>query len=183
MGLFERVTESLLPDGEWCYSRRLQPDDPAQGWKLHVSATVISAPKVFARVYPILRKQDVLFKVPHHLEMLMSLNIGLPHFSQVGKFLTIYPRSASEAVDLARKLHAATRGLHGPEIPFDCRYRKHSLVYYRYGSFYNSHTGAGFIVDGAGKLHRDRRAPNCAVPRWLDDPFQELRTRSLRSPD
>jgi tRNA A-37 threonylcarbamoyl transferase component Bud32 len=184
MRLFKRITESLLSDGEWCYSRRLRPDDPTQGWKLHVSATVISAPKVFAQVYPILRRQDVLFKVPRRLDLLMFLNSGLPHFSQIGKFLTIYPGSTAEALELARKLHAATRRLHGPEIPFDQRYRKDSLVHYRYGSFGKAKNGAAgprSIIDPAGRSHPDRRAPDHAVPRWLDDPFQKSRPKSNRA--
>jgi tRNA A-37 threonylcarbamoyl transferase component Bud32 len=184
MRLFKRITESLLSDGEWCYSRRLRPDDPAQGWKLHVSATVISAPKVFAQVYPILRQQDVLFKVPRRLDLLMFLNSGLPHFSQIGKFLTIYPGSTPEAVELARKLHAATRRLHGPEIPFDQRYRKDSLVHYRYGSFGKAKNGAAgprSIIDPAGRSYPDRRAPHHAVPGWLDDPFQKSRPKSNRA--
>jgi hypothetical protein len=183
--LLARIGKLPLSDGKWYYSRRPRPDDPAQGWKIHVSATVISAADVFARVHPILRKRDALFKVPSRLDFLKSLNSGLSDFSQVGKFLTIYPRSTAEAVDLARKLHAATRGLHGPEIPFDQCYRKRSLVHYRYGCFRKSHNGASgsrFIIDRAGRSQPDRRAPGHAVPRWLDDPFQGSRKKSNRAP-
>ena len=117
-----------------------------QGWKLHLSATILSAAEVFARAEPILRKNDVLFKVPSRLELLRSLNSGLADFSQIGKFLTVYPRSTDEAVKLARELHRATRGLSGPRIPFDAQYRKGSLVYYRYGAFRRSAGGTpGFI--------------------------------------
>ena len=49
-------------------------DDPAQGWKLHVSATILSAVEVFVRAEPILRKNDALFKVPCRLELLKALN-------------------------------------------------------------------------------------------------------------
>src|SRR5687767_439340 len=101
----------LLPlsDGDWSYSRRPREDDPAQGWKLHLSATILSAAEVFARAEPILRENDELFKAPSRLQLLRSLNSGLADFSQIGKFLTVYPRSTSDAVKLARKLHRATR--------------------------------------------------------------------------
>ena len=92
------------------------------------------------------------------------------HFSQIGKFLTIYPCSVADAVDLAQQLHAATRGLSGPKIPFDARYRRNSLVYYRYGSF--DRMGNGTIFDHSHRPHKDKRKPGCAVPRWLDDPFK-----------
>ena len=165
--------------GNWRYSRRLHRDDPAQGWKIHVSATPLSASAVFSRVGPILRAQDVLFKVPASLEFLAQLNSGLSGFSQTGKFITIYARSASQALDLARQLHTTTDQLCGPAIPFDARYRQNSLVYYRYGSFRPSEANRnGTISDPAGKSHPDQRAPGRAIPRWLDDPFQRASAKA-----
>ena len=163
-----------LPDGIWRSSRRLRPDDPAQGWKIHVSATRLSACEVFSRVLPILREHDAFFKVIARLDLLAELNAGLSEFSQIGKILTVYSRSTSGAVQLAGKLHLATRGLRGPQIPFDARYRKNSIVYYRYGSFKPPRkASAGKITERSGKAHPDKRAPGHAVPRWLDDPFQK----------
>jgi serine/threonine protein kinase len=125
-----------------------------------------------------------LFKVPVRLDFLGALNGGIGQFSQVGKFLTVYPRSTAEAVELARELHSVTRGLRGPEIPFDVRYRKNSLVYYRYGVFRRERADAaepGRILDHAGRSHPDRRAPGTAAPRWLADPFNKSRTNPGRS--
>jgi hypothetical protein len=146
-----------------------------------VSATLLSASEVFSRVHPILVRYDALFKVPARLEMLAQLNSGVSQFSQVGKFLTIYPRSLAETAGLAHELHLATRGLTGPEIPFDARFRKKSLVFYRYGSFRKSGKAlarSGTVFDLAGRPHPDRRAPGHSVPRWLDDPFKRPRARS-----
>jgi serine/threonine protein kinase len=170
---WQALTRKLpLSDGQWRYSRRTRRDDPAQGWKLHISATVVSASDVFAAAEPILRKHEALFKVPDRLELLISLNSGLSGFSQVGKFLTIYPRTTSEAVHLARELHRVTRHLEGPRIPFDAPYRKNSLVHYRYGAFRRlGRNSAGVIRGPRSHVYRDRRAPGRAVPRWLPDPF------------
>ncbi len=169
-----RVKQLPLTDGHWSYSRALRKDDPTQGWKLHVSATILSAAEVFARAEPILRRNDVLFKIPGRLDLLKSLNMGLVDFSQIGKFLTIYPRSPSEALELAHELHRATYRLPGPRIPFDAQYRKGSLVYYRYGAFRPAADGKpGFIDAPGGKRYRDQRAPGLAVPQWLKDPFQK----------
>jgi len=171
-----------LSDGNWSYSRALREEDPAQGWKLHLSATILSAAEVFARAEPILRKSDVVFKVPSRLEFLKSLNSGLAEFSQVGKFLTVYPRSTQEALHLADELHRATRGLAGPRIPFDARYREKSLVYYRYGAFRRSMDGSpGLIHPPGGRPYRDKRSPGLlAVPRWVEDPFPKSRTAKPR---
>ena len=166
-----------LTDGKWCYSRASQWDDPRQGWKIHVAATPLSANEVLSRLGPILRARNLLFKVPATLGFLAQLNSGLRAFSQIGKFLTIYPRSPQEAVELAGDLHAATRDLRGPQIPFDASYRKNSVIYYRYGSFRGSGKGPGTIKDSRGRWRLDKRARNCAVPPWLIDPFRKSPTQ------
>jgi hypothetical protein len=162
-----------LRHGAWRYSRRLQSGDPAQGWKIHLSATLRSAHEVFSRARPILRQYGVLYKVPARLESLVTLNSGLGRFSQIGKFLTAYPRSDVEAVALAGELHRATRKLEGPKVPFDVPYRKQSIVFYRYGAFGGAGKNGtdGTIVDPQGRIRPDRRDREHAVPRWLEDPF------------
>lgn len=132
----------------------------------------MSASEVLARALPSLRKHDILFKVPSCFDRLATLNTGLTDFSQVGKFLTAYPRSTKEAVQLARQLHQATRGLPGPRVPYDLPYRIGSLVHYRFGSFSNKER---VIHDLTGKAHMDERSPSSAVPPWLKDPFQRTR--------
>lgn len=166
--------------GPWRYSRTFEISDPDQGWKIHLSATVLSALEVFARAWPICRKSGVLFKVPARLEILAALNSGLGEFSQIGKFITVYPRSVNEALDLAHRLHCATRDLPGPSIPFDSHYRKRSLVYYRYAPYRSSSDGIfGFISAPGGRRRRDGRGPGAAVPRWLTDPFRKSRCYAL----
>ncbi len=146
-------------EGEWRYSRYARLPGPAQGWKIHVSATILSAAEVFARCYPVLRKHRACFKVPGSLGFLASLNSGLRDFSQVGKFLTVYPSSIRQATELARELHDATRGLEGPRIPFDAVYRRRSLVHYRYGAFRRSKGGHSQILRGPrGERIQDKRA-------------------------
>jgi hypothetical protein len=168
-----------VTDGAWRYSRRPRSDEPSQGWKIHVSATVASAAEVLSRVRPILRKYNAFFKIPARPDLLASLNAGLPEFSQVGKFLTVYPRSTAEATTLARELHLATRGLPGPRIPFDARYRANSLVHYRYGAFRGSRKNRfGSVRDPAGKVRPDKRGPGLAVPDWLENPFQKRPPKS-----
>jgi tRNA A-37 threonylcarbamoyl transferase component Bud32 len=169
-------------EDEWCHSRSIRAGDLEQGWKLHVSATIASAAEVLARADPILRRRDVLFKRPTNLQQLLVLNSGVAGFSQIGKFLTIYPASTEEAVKLAVELHRATRGLAGPRVPFDVRYRPQSLVYYRYGSFRRTAAKpAGFVRAPNGRLYRDRRAPKKAVPSWLRDPFAPSHPKSRKS--
>jgi hypothetical protein len=160
--------------GPWRYSRPVQLCDPSQGWKIHLSATPLTANDLFACAAPILRRYNALFKVLASLELLEQLNAGFAGFSQIGKFLTAYPVSDKMAVALARELHAATRHLRGPAVPFDVRYRNTGVVYYRYGCFRNGNGDnrqREIIFDPAGKAHADRREPGRAVPGWMDNPF------------
>src|SRR5260370_32337053 len=106
--------------GVWRFNRFASPDDPPQGWKLHISATITSANKLFKKVAPLLSRSDVLFKAPRTLEELGKINSGLHYgFSQIGKFITVFPANTEDAVALANKLHRLTRNLPSPAVPYD----------------------------------------------------------------
>ncbi|HEX8355641.1 MAG TPA: hypothetical protein VF611_22230, partial [Pyrinomonadaceae bacterium] len=179
----------LRPENSvWRYSRGLLPGDPEQGWKLHVSATVLTAVDVLRAVAPLLRRGGVLYKTPASLAELGKLNSGIHHgYSQVGKFLTVYPRTDAEAVLLAKGLHRLTRGMEAPAVPFDLRYREGGCVYYRYGAFraleveVREGVRAHAIRDPEGRLIPDRR--DCATqPGWAANPFVGGRARPKPAP-
>src|ERR1051325_597840 len=120
----------------WRYNRLLTDDDPNQGWKLHVSANVLTACDILQVVAPFLNCRGLAFKAPRSLEELMRINSGLYYgYSQVGKFITIYPRTDREAKLIARRLHQLTPELRAPMIPFDLRFKPGSCIYYRNGAF------------------------------------------------
>lgn len=127
----------LKPPGSiWRYSRAANPDDPDQGWKLHVSATILTANRTLQAVAPFLHERGTQFKAVASLDELSKLNSGIYYgYSQVGKFLTVYPNSNSEALFLAERLHELTREMAGPAAPFDEQFQRNSCIYYRYGSF------------------------------------------------
>lgn len=179
------LCERYLPvqDGEtiWRYSQSTHATLPEQGWKLHVSASILSANKAFSRVAPYLKQRDVLFKAPCSLEELEKLNAGLFYgYSQVGKFITVYPRSDSEAVSLASQLDLLTRDLPAPVVPFDSQLGPGSNVFYRYGSFnLRMEDGGDAICDPDGKLSPDRREI-AKAPDWVVDPFLQQRIDAPR---
>src|SRR5690242_6080047 len=79
------------PESVWRYSRPISVGDPDQGWKLHVSATILTAGRVLTAVAQELRTRGVLFKAPGTLSELHKLNCGYFYgTSQIGKFLTVY---------------------------------------------------------------------------------------------
>ena len=151
-----------------------------QGWKLHISATIRSACAIFRRVAPYLDQRNIMFKAPKSLAELSKLNAGLPGaFSQVGKFIVVFPATTEIALALAPELHRLTRNNPAPAVPYDVRFRKGSCVYYRYGAFsyipmrYRKKRESA-IIRPDGRLVRDRREPGRAVPSWLSDPFQSI---------
>lgn len=147
-------------------------------WKLHISSTLPCAVEVFRRCAPRLSSYDVLFKSVKTLDILAQLNSGMPFgFSQVGKFITVYPATEQQAVELAEEFNLLTADLDGPSVPFDQKYRPGSLIHYRYGAFGGEEIEladgrrVGAIRHPSGQLVADLREPGKAVPDWITDPF------------
>jgi hypothetical protein len=180
----------VAPEGSlWRYSRPQRADEPEQGWKLHVSATVLNAPRVLARVGPLLKGLGISFKAPTSLQEVQRLNSGIYYaYSQVGKIITVYPRRDEEAIVLARRLHELTRRMSAPAVPFDLSYRSGSNVYYRYGAFksYELELPSGgrvpALLDPVGQAVPDLRTNAEAKPAWVSDPFTR-KTPRLAAPE
>ena len=170
---------TVVPENSmWRFNRGAAQGDAEQGWKLHVSATVLTANDVLRRIGPLLQTRGVRFKAIASLPELQKLNSGLSYrYSQVGKFLTVYPRSTKETVSLALGIHRLTRRMSAPSVPFDLRFRPDSCVYYRYGSFKHLEmenpdgTKTLAMRDPEGKLVPDVRESAIAGPDWAIDPF------------
>jgi hypothetical protein len=128
----------------------------------------------------------VSFKAPRSLDDLIKINAGIYYgFSQVGKFVTVYPSSCEEAVDLAHALDSLTTNQPAPRIPYDEVLRPGSCVHYRYGQFsprLRMRLGKRLVPAlrrPDGTRVPDLKEPRSAVPRWMDDPFR----RGARSKD
>lgn len=176
--LCERFLPLTGDDPTWRFNRALKAGDREQGWKLHIPATIFTACEVLERSAPLMVLRDALFKAPATLEELEKINSGLSYeYTQIGKFITVYPRSDKEAVFLARRLHRATFGMNAPAVPYDLQFRPDSCVFYRYGAFIekklegsNGETTKA-VADASGNLvPDDRENPK---PEWIaGDPFQ-----------
>jgi hypothetical protein len=173
-----RYLPVMHEDSFWRYSRARTPRDPEQGWKLHISATVLTANRVLEAVGPFLQSRGALFKGPSSLQKLNKLNCGLYYgYAQVGKCLTVYPETTEEAVALAERLHVLTSGISAPAVPFDLRFRQDGCVFYRYGAFKQQEienedgTYTLALRSPEGKLVPDLRESSTARPDWVSDPF------------
>lgn len=169
-----------LPNSIWCYGQTAASQDLRQGWKIHLSATILTASLILRKIAPWLKSIQVKFKAPRSLAELMKINAGIFYgYSQIGKFITIYPRTDAEAVNIAEKLHQYTRRRRAPIIPFDFRYAPNSSVYYRYGLFqpakiknsYLDENEEAFIQTPSGNWIADRRSSASENPSWMVNPF------------
>ncbi len=161
----------------WRYHRVHSREQPSNGWKIHVSATVLNAGRVLQKVAPLLAGRGVQFKAPASLRDVIRLNSGLSHgYTQVGKIITVYPHTPEDMMDLARSLHKLTVRMAAPSVPFDRRYSWNSNVYYRFGAFQRlevelDNGSRTLAVHGPnGELVPDNRQQ--AKPNWVADPFE-----------
>ncbi|MFE3761267.1 class IV lanthionine synthetase LanL [Streptomyces sp. NPDC059104] len=164
-------------DEMWCRLTPLSATQHQQGWKLHVSATSASAPAVLGKALDVLLREHSAFKFARSLEQVSALNSRATPRGSSGKFITVYPRSDSDAARIALELHQATVGLAGPRILSDQPYAANSLVHYRYGAFVGrrrlSDEGllVWFIEDPDGNPVEDVRTGQYSPPSWAVSPF------------
>jgi len=166
-------------DAPWCRAEPPTPMSmPTQGWKLHLSASVHTATTVLERALPVLVSTSTTFKVASTMQMLVTLNQGQAGYSQIGKFMTVYPPDADAAVDVARRLDEVLADLDGPVVPSDRTLREGGVVRYRYGGFSarRMQMPSGEVVPlletPAGDLVPDTRSWRDSVPDWVTDPFE-----------
>ena len=132
-------------------------------------------------VAPFLSRRGTVFKGPESLLILKRLNCGLFYgYTQVGKFLTVYPRDDDDACALAQELDRLTRNFGGPAVPFESPVSQGSSVYTRFGAFRATpESGAADVVRGPdGATIPDRRDSN---PDWAQHPNGLIQDHSPRT--
>lgn len=134
---------------------------PPEGWKIHVSSTPASSPRVAEIVLPKLRGMKVNHKVVNSPEQLANMS-----GTQAGKFITIYPRDAAHARSIVTALDSALagKGLKGPAIIGEKPVGSSGLIFTRYGGFTKS-----TVTHPSGKEVPDVRGKT--KPDWIPDPW------------
>ncbi|WP_328580619.1 class IV lanthionine synthetase LanL [Streptomyces sp. NBC_00370] len=172
----------------WCRVTRPSASERVQGWKLHVSATALSAPHVLDRAARILAAGGCSFKYARSLELVEEMTSASYDRAQCGKFLTAYPDDDAHLRELAHRIDAATAGLPGPAILSDRPLRKGSLVHYRYGAFRgvpvltNDGSFEARLREPGGAAVPDPRKPWFCPPPWAELPLAGTPGRASAAP-
>ncbi|MFD9307980.1 class III lanthionine synthetase LanKC [Streptomyces sp. NPDC060048] len=161
--------------GDWLALRPVGAELPAQGWKIHVSATLDNAESLLTTVYEYCTARSIAFKFIPSRYLLHLRNAKYADRAASGKFITVYPADEGQCRRIAEDLDTALAGAAGPYILSDLRWGS-GPVHLRYGSFtlrhcYDEH---GELVPAIqapdGRLVPDRREPAFRPPEWLEPP-------------
>ncbi|MFJ9927657.1 class III lanthionine synthetase LanKC [Streptomyces misionensis] len=151
------------------------PPAPAQGWKIHSSATAENAEEIAGIVWDYCVPRRIPFKFVPGPHLLHLRNAKYAGRDTSGKFVTVYPDGEEQLQRVLEELGARLEGFQGPYILTDLRWGEGPL-YVRYGAFARRYVvdERGTLVlaveDGTGRLVPDRRAPSFQVPEWVTLP-------------
>ncbi|MGW1616823.1 class IV lanthionine synthetase LanL [Streptomyces sp. NPDC002285] len=179
----------VRPTDTWCYVTAPGNISRKHGWKLHISATPLSAPLVLARAAEILIRHGCTFKFATDIPRMAQL-VGIWYDrGGGGKFITIYPRDDEQFRLLAEALHEGTEGLPGPQILSDKPFQHGSLVHFRYGEFNGDKrfTDDGVFISQMegpdGSLVSDERKAWFSPPAWAKPPFPGQPVQAGEAPE
>ncbi|WP_375758897.1 class III lanthionine synthetase LanKC [Corallococcus exercitus] len=181
---FFRRIRALLPP-RWSVRRKsiwvhVNPPEkklPAQGWKIHISATPSNCEQILERVARVCIERGTSFKFLLDEDLLVRTSHKGWSREASGKFMALYPRDDADFRELIEACHVALKGFSGPYVLSDRRYKDAGAVYYRYGgiSGLSELTPGGehsmVLVDPQGKHQPDLRKPYWSPPDWVTDPF------------
>jgi Protein kinase domain len=145
---------------------------PAQGWKIHVSASHDNAERVLGQVIDYCVPREISFKFLRSPLALHIRNAKYAPRGASGKLATIYPKDDADCERILAELDGLIGGEHGPYVLSDLRYGRGPL-YVRYGSFTERYCqdASGELVpaleDASGQLVPDPRPPVFTVPAWI----------------
>lgn len=175
--LEEKVRSRFIRSGIW-WSYRHNPSLPAQGWKIHVSASSRDVHRVAASTTGYLLKRGVDFKIALDLNIFEMINSKGMSRGSGGKLITIYPGDDGEFLSCLADLAVILDGAEGAYILSDMRYKDCKCLYFRYGQLLDTH-----IVNAMGRkvphiagpegLVPDDRRPGYSQPSWVPWPFSD----------
>jgi serine/threonine protein kinase len=148
-----------------------------QGWILDISVISIEISSLLETILPILIHEDAPFRIIKNPELAIATLNGRLGLLQMGKIMTVYPKTDNQADSLSERINAATEQFRGPIILTDLKIGP--VLYTRYGAC-NPVTRMNalgnveeYIFDSKGQLIRDRLTIPFAPPADVTWPFRK----------
>jgi hypothetical protein len=170
-------------DGAWTHWGPPGLVLPDQGWKVHVSSSLVNAQHVLTVVSLTCAELGIPFKHLAGLGTFLVVHDKHAPRPQSGKFCTLYPPTQDQALELMRRLSAELSGISGPYVLTDRRFGESECVSYRYGAIRGRlRTDADGnhipVMRGPdGQEIDDERLPRFHLPAGVTDPFREAAPR------
>lgn len=122
-------------DKHWLYCKNKERNIiyPHKGFKIHLSATINNAYFILKKFYAYAKLKKFEWKVLFDYRILERQNLGQYGYSQIGKFITIYPENDRDLCSILSDLELIYKGDRSISIPSDFPYMNSQIVYYRYG--------------------------------------------------
>lgn len=142
-------------------------DLPEFGWKIHISAVPQCAVTTLVNVMRSLTNTNLEFKFIQNSDLLQkTLHKSWPRENS-GKFITIYPHSENEFLEILNRLNKLNWPELFPYILSDRQY-KNLPIFYRYGRIKPKHGNK--ILGPGGVVFLDDPKPYFELPDWITDP-------------
>lgn len=188
--LSDIVTKYITPDfsimesGLWTMVNVKDANFPAQGWKIHISATFSN----YKEILEIVTKYSVECKLPFKFsgdsKLFHIINEKSVSRTLAGKFITIYPSDEENFLRHIENLFQLLKSFQGPYILSDRRYKDCKVLYYRYGNLkYQTKMNSrgeveSYLIAPSGEVVEDNRKPFWNLPSWIVDPLEHLQMQS-----
>lgn len=178
----------IVKDDEWNCIILDQKKIQRQGWKVHVSASLVDAKQILKITSEVCFQQKINFKYLSTEKKLKFRNGKQIHRGFSGKFITCYPDS-EQLEEFLSILESKLFGLNGPYILSDKRWKK-APIYLRYGVFRETYPNEDYPTESCmiKTTHGnsvDQRESFFNVPdgvevpaflqRWLDSGDEEIK--------
>lgn len=144
---------------------------PEVGYKIHVAAGPKDARSVAEIAVPILQKAGVAHKIVSDLE---NMEEFYKNEKEHGKFITVYPRNAEDALILASELDQALAPVADDALKIKTDRRMDGAsgrVFYRYGRF--KENGVVTNPKTGEKWEDNLSGEENALPEWVEDVFKK----------
>jgi serine/threonine protein kinase len=110
------------------------------GWVLFISCRTLDTVNILKKILEPLKKNKIVFRMIKNQLLQYALNAGAYGNTEVGKVISIFPETQTEAVEIASELCKLTNSYKGPVIPGALRLGSLIFTQYNFETFESNTT-------------------------------------------